>query len=334
MSVPVETLLIALDIGAKRHAFAWEFNNRREVGEIANDLTTLRPFLKALVARAGSVRLLVEATGIYYLDLALLADQLGIEVSVINPKAGHNFAKALSQRNKTDLRDAEMLLEFLKRMPFKAWQAPSLARLELRHYGRHLVQLTEESTAARNRLHALSSTDAAPAYLKADLKRAITSLQTRIERIRERALKLIRADEWIKERYEAVTTVIGVADVSAVSLLSELLVLPPSLSARACASHAGLDPSIFESGTSVHKPARISRHGNKYLRRALFYPAMAAGLHDPSAAEFKARLLNKGKKKMQANVAIMRKMLTAIWAIVKNPQPYDAKKLYSCEQIA
>ncbi|MBL0163939.1 MAG: IS110 family transposase [Xanthomonadales bacterium] len=334
MSVPVEPLLLALDVGAKRHAFAWELKNHREVGEIANDLTTLRPFLKGLIAHAGSVRLLVEATGIYYLDLALLADQLGIEVSVINPKAGHNFAKALSQRNKTDRLDAEMLLEFLKRMPFQAWQAPSLARLELRHYGRHLVQLTEESTAIRNRLHALSSTHASPAYLKADLKRAITSLQTRIERIRTRALTLIRADAWIQERFEAVITVIGVADVSAVSLLSELLVLPPSLSARACASHAGLDPLIFESGTSVHKPARISRHGNKYLRRALFYPAMAAGLHDPRAAEFKARLLSKGKKKMQANVAIMRKMLTAIWAIIKNPQPYDGKKLYSCEQIA
>lgn len=334
MSVPVEPLLIALDIGAKRHAFAWEFKNRRETGEIANDLTTLRPFLKGLIARAGSVRLLVEATGIYYLDLVLLADELGIEVSVINPKAGHNFAKAVGQRNKTDRLDAAMLLQFLKCMEFKPWQAPSLARLELRHYGRHLVQLTEESTAIRNRLHALSSTHASPAYLKADLKQAITSLQTRIAHIRARALKLIRADKWVNERFEAVITVIGVADVSAVSLLSELLVLPPWLSARACASHAGLDPRIFESGTSVHKPARISRHGNKYLRRALFYPAMTAGIHDPHAAEFKARLLSKGKKKMQANVAIMRKMLTAIWAIIKDPQPYDGKKLYSREQIA
>ena len=334
MSCPANTLLLAFDIGAKRHAYAWEHHDHRETGEIANDLTLLRAFLERLIARAGSVRVLVEATGIYYLDTAMLAQELGAQVSVIDPKAGHNFAKALSQRNKTDRLDAAMLLEFLKRMPFTAWQAPRKDLLELRHYGRYLVQLTDESTTARNRLHALSSTQAAPAYLKADLKRAIASLDKRIERIRSHALALIRADAPLLARFEALTSVTGVADISAVALLSELVVLPPSLSARACVCHAGLDPRVFESGTSVHKPPRISRHGNKYLRRALFYPAMAAGRHDPLAAAFKKRLLDKGKKKMQANVAIMRKMLTVAWALMKNPEPYDATKLYSVEQIA
>jgi transposase len=334
MSVPTDTLRIAFDIGANRHAYAWEHQGHREEGEIANDVTVLRPFLERLIARAGSVQVLVEATGIYYLDTAMLARELGAHVCVINPKAGHNFAKALSQRNKTDRLDAAMLLEFLKRMPFIAWQAPGPALLELRHYGRYLVQLTDESTAAHNRLHALSSTQAAPAYLKADLKRAIASLERRIERIRRHALTLIRTDDHLLARFEALTSIPGVADTSAVALLSELMVLPPSLSARACVCHAGLDPRVFESGTSVHKPPRISRHGNKYLRRALFYPAMAAGRHDPFAAAFKKRLLEKGKKKMQANVAIMRKMLTLAWALMKNPEPYDAEKLYSAEQIA
>lgn len=125
MSCPANTLLLAFDIGAKRHAYAWEHHDHRETGEIANDLTLLRAFLERLIARAGSVRVLVEATGIYYLDTAMLAQELGAQVSVINPKAGHNFAKALSQRNKTDRLDAAMLLEFLKRMPFTAWQAPA-----------------------------------------------------------------------------------------------------------------------------------------------------------------------------------------------------------------
>lgn len=334
MSIPVETLLIAFDIGSKRHAYAWEFQGQRKVGEVANDLPELRTLLNRLIERAGAVRLLVEATGIYYLDLALLAAELGIEVSVINPKAGHNFAKALSQRNKTDRLDAVMLLEFLKRMPFTAWQAPDASLLELRHYGRYLTQLTDEKAAARNRLHALSSTQVAPAYLKADLKGAIASLVKRIERIRARAMVLVRADKAILARFEALTSIVGVAEVSALSLLSELLVLPTSLSARACVCQAGLDPRVFESGTSVHKPPRISRHGNKHLRRALFHPALTAGQHDPLAAAFKKRLVDKGKKKMQANVAIMRKLLTVAWAMVKNPQPYNPEKLYSIENIA
>jgi len=322
-------VLLALDIGARKHAFASEHDGRRTVGTVANDPQQLRAFLKDLMRPNGTLQVLMEATGIYYLDVALIAEELGAQVSVINPRTAHNFAKALGQRSKTDALDAVMLLDFLKRMPFTPWQAPAKPLLELRHYGRYLVQLTEESTAARNRLHALSSTTSSPAFLRADLKRSIASLERRIERIRAQAMALIKADEWLKMRLDAMLTIIGVAEVSAIALLSELAALPSSLSGRACVSHAGLDPRLHESGTSVHKPVRISRHGNKYLRRALFHPAMAAAQHDPMAAAFRQRLLDKGKKKLQAVVAIMRKLLTAAWALVRNPATYKPEKLYA-----
>ena len=328
MNTPTPVLL-ALDIGAKKHAFAWEYNGKRTVDSIANDSQQLRTFLKDLMRRSGALQVLMEATGIYYLDVALIASELGAQVSVINPRTARHFARALGQRSKTDSLDAAMLLDFLKRMPFTPWQAPAKAWLELRHYGRYLVQLTEESTAAHNRLHALNSTSSSPAFLRADLKRSIASLERRIERIRAQATALIKADAWLKERHKALLTIIGVAEISAIALLSELAVLPRSLSSRACVSHAGLDPRLHESGTSVHKPARISRHGNKYLRRALFYPAMAASCHDPMAAAFRQRLLDKGKKKMQAVVAIMRKLLTAAWALIRNPATYAPEKLYA-----
>jgi transposase len=334
MNSTINPVLLALDIGAKTHAFAWEFNDRKTTGSIANEPQTLRIFLTDLMRHNGALRLLVEATGIYYLDVALIAAELGADVSVINPKASHNFAKAMQQRSKTDRLDAAMLLDFLKRMPFTPWTAPRQTLLELRHYGRYLVQLTEESTAARNRLHALTSTRSSPAYLRADLKRFIASLERRIKRIRAQALTLIKVDDALKERFDALVTIVGVAEVSAISLLSEMMVMPPSLSSRACVCHAGLDPRLYESGTSVHKAPRISKHGNKYLRRALFHPAMAAGQHDPFAKAFKQRLLDRGKKKMQAIVALMRKLLTAAWAMVRDPQSYDASRLYNIAEKA
>jgi transposase len=319
MNSTINPVLLALDIGAKTHAFAWELDAHGTTGSITNEPKALRTFLGDLMRRTGALRLLVEATGIYYLDVALIAAELGAEVSVVNPKAAHNFAKAMQQRSKTDRLDAAMLLDFLKRMPFTPWTPPRRPLLELRHYGRYLVQLTEESAAARNRLHALASTRSSPAYLRADLKRFIASLERRIARIRTQALGLIKVDDALKQRFDALVTIIGVGDVSAISLLSELVVMPPSLSSRACVCHAGLDPRLHESGTSVHKAPRISRHGNKYLRRALFHPAMAASRHDPLAQAFRQRLLDHGKKKMQAIVAIMRKLLTAAWAIMRNP---------------
>lgn len=329
---PAVPALLALDIGARQHAFAFEHAAQHLRGEVDNTPAALRAFLTAHLRPERPLRVLVEATGVYYLDVALIAAELGAEVMVVNPKAAHNFAKALQRRNKTDALDAAMLLEFLKRMPWVPWAPPSRARLELRHYGRYLTQLTQDGTAARNRLHALGSTQASPAALRADLKRAIAGLDRRIERLRREAVALIQRDPELNAAFKALISMIGIAQTSAVSLLAELAVLPRTLSSRACVCHAGLDVRIHQSGTSVLKAPRISRHGNKYLRHALFHPALTAGQHDPHARAFRQRLLQRGKKKMQATVAIMRKMLTAAWALVRNPADYDGSKLYLCAQ--
>lgn len=319
---------LAFDIGYKQHTWASTTAGRHASGSVPNDPVHLRAFLKARIAQAPRWRLLVEATGVYYLDVAVIAHELGIEGMVINPRLAHHFAEALGQRNKTDKLDAAMLLQCLQRMPFQIWQPPRETWAELRSYGRFLVQLTEDGAALRNRLHALSSTRRSPAFLRTELKRMIASNDKRIARIRAQAIALVEADDYLKARFDAFTTITGVADTSALSLLSELITLPTTLSSRACTCHAGLDPRVFESGSSVHKAPRISRHGNKYLRRALFHPALSAGRHDPRAKAFKDALVGRGKKKMQANVAIMRKLLTACWAMMKDPQPYDASRLY------
>lgn len=325
----VAPALLALDIGASKHAFEFERAQTRERGEVDSSPTELRRFLTAMIRRHGSLRVIMEATGVYYLDLALIAAELGAEVMVVNPKAAHNFSGALQQRSKTDALDAAMLLEFLKRMPFIRWTPPRRALLELRHYGRYLTQLTDDCAAAKNRLHALTSTETCPRALRADLRRAIAGMENRIERLRKEAVALIRDDAGLRPAFEALTSITGVAETSAVSLLSELVVLPRDLSGRACVCHAGLDVRIFESGTSVAKAPRISRHGNKYLRRALYHPALSAGTHDPHARAFKERLLARGKKKMQAVVAVMRKLLTAAWAMIRNPATYDGSRLFT-----
>lgn len=323
-----DVALLALDIGAKTHTYAGQFKQATQHGTVEASPAAIGKLIGHWLKRSGQLHVLVEATGIYYLDTALIASKRGATVSVINPKSAHNFAKALGQRNKTDRLDAAMLLEFLKRMPVALWERPSQRVLELRYFGRYLTQLTDERTAVCNRLHALQASAASPAAIRQDMVRAIATLDKRIDRIRAQAITLIASDEGLLKCFQALTSIKGVGENSAVSLLAELILLPRSMSARACVSHAGLDPCQRQSGTSVHTPARISKHGNKYLRRALYYPALSAGCHDPGAKALKERLVGAGKKGMQAQVAIMRKLLTVAWAMVCNPQPYDSAKLF------
>lgn len=319
--------LLAFDVAAVAHEFAFERGDQREKGKVQNSPAELREFFQQLLAQ-GEVRLVLEATGVYYLDAALIARELGIEVMVLNPKAAHNFAKVLLQRSKTDRLDAQVLLEYLKRMPLLAWQAPSRKLLELREFGRYLSRLTQEQTASKNRLHALDSSEVSPAMLRGDLKRAIQNMDRRIDKIAAEAMRLVRADPSLLSVFDALDSIIGIGQVTALMMLAEFVALPRDLTSRACVSHAGLDVRLHESGRSVHKPGRISKHGNKYLRRLLYMPALTAIIHDPHARAFRDRLVAKGKKKMQALVAVMRKMLTVAWALYRNPGEYDGAKLY------
>ncbi len=139
----------------------------------------------------------------------------------------------------------------------------------------------------------------------------------------------MQGDAALAARFQALDSIIGIGPTSALALLAELLVLPQDINSRACVCHAGLDVRIHRSGSSVELAPRLSKHGNKYLRRALYMPALVAVVHDPHARAFRDRLIARGKKKMQAIAAIMRKLLTAAWALVRNPAPYDGAKLFA-----
>ncbi len=100
------------------------------------------------------------------------------------------------------------------------------------------------------------------------------------------------------------------------------------MSVMGSTSHAGLDPRPYESGSSTKKPRRISKAGNRYIREALYFPALVASHKDKHVKAFYQKLINKGKKPMQAIVAVMRKLLLAIWGMFKNNSKWDGEKFY------
>jgi transposase len=280
--------------------------------------------------RAGRVvRVCMESTGLYGLDLALaLSGQEGIEVMVANPRAVRHFAKALMQRSKNDPLDAGVLEEFASRMPFQPWQRPSPTALTLHALARRLRELVEIQTAEKNRQHAAGLSQAIPAVVRRDLARSLRAQERAIRRLTQQARKLIAQDPQLTERFALLDSVPGIGETSAVQLLGELGVLAPDLAARQWVACAGLDPRQHDSGSSVHKKPRISKAGNKHLRHALYMPALVAMHHDPYLGGFYQHLLAAGKLKMQALVAVMRKLLHALHAMFKTHQPYDGSKLF------
>jgi transposase len=123
-------------------------------------------------------------------------------------------------------------------------------------------------------------------------------------------------------------TIPGIAQTSALRILAELVMISSHLEVRQWVAYAGLDPREYSSGTSVHKKVRISKAGNRHLRRALYMPALVAVRHDPHLRGFYQHLLANGKLKMQALVAVERKLLHAIYGMFKHQQAYDGTKVY------
>jgi transposase len=324
----MERLCVGIDVSAKTLDVAHRgVKGRVERDEFDNDPVRHRALIKYLKKRGQSIRVVMESTGVYGLDLAIALDKVGIEVMVANPRAAAHFAKATLQRSKTDPLDAEMLLLFAERMPFVRWHAPSTAQLELRGISRRVQALLETVRAEKNRMHAATHVEGTNIVRKS-IRATLKALAKQIAELRAETVKLITSEPALARRFHLLMTVKGIGQISAISIIAELSVLPVDMTDRQWVAHAGLDPRLFESGTSIHATPRISKRGNRYLRAVLYLPARVASRFDPGASRFAARLKAKGKKPLLIHVAVMRKLLHGIHAMFAADKPYDGDRLF------
>ena len=298
------------------------------VARFSNCAAGHRRLIAWATRRGQCARVCLEATGVYGEPLAFALHRApNIEPMVVNPRAIQQFACATLSRGKTDAMDAEVIHEYLVRMPFKPWQPPSEHVLEIQALSRRIVQLTGERTRERNRLHAAKRRGAIGRAIAHDIAMNLRHIDRRIERLRSAALELIRSDPELEHCYRRLISTTGIADTSAIKLIGELMVLPDDMLGAQWVAHAGLDPRPRESGATA-KPRRISKAGNGYIREALYMPALVAIRHDPNIKAFYEKLVAAGKKPLQAIAAIMRKLLLAIWGMLKNDEDWIGEKFY------
>ena len=312
-----------LDVAVRRDG------EHRDTARFDNEAAGHRKLVAWLTKRGRTARVVLESTGTYSLDVALALQRArGIEVMVANPRAVKQFAGALLQRSKTDLTAAVALCEYAARMPFVAWVPPAAPVLALRGMARRIAALVVERTRERNRLHALQATTEHLAVVGNDIEVNIRHLERRIELMTAEAVALVATHAELQRAFDRLTSVRGIATTTAVQLLPELLVLPDDMTVRQWVAHAGLDPRAHQSGTSIDKPARISKVGNAHIRRALFMPALVAVQHEPHVKAFFDKLVRRGKKPLQAYVAVMRKLLHAIYGMFRTNTDFVPEKFH------
>ena len=312
-----------LSVGMRRG-----FEDRLKITTFTNSAAGHKALLVFLLQGNARARVCLEASGNYSLDLALtLQAHRQVEISVINPRRARRFAESLGERSKTDRVDARVLCEYAARMPWMPWQPPSPVALHLRALTRAIADLSCIHTQQNNRAHAAAASHALPGLVVKEMQRHQKYLEQRMTRLRREALRLVAGHFELDRRFRLMLTATGIGETSALQILGELAVLPNMLDARQWVAFSGLDPRLFKSGKSVEKRPRISRGGSRHLRRALYMPALVALRRDPYLRRFYQKLVARGKARLQAVVAVMRKLLHALFAMFRTNQPYDGSKL-------
>jgi transposase len=155
-----------LDVALRRG-----IDNPLTIATFPNRAAGHKALLRFLLQGKARVRVCVEASGNYSLDLALtLQAHPQVEISVVNPRRARRFAESLGKRNKTDRVDAQVLCEYAWRMPWVLWQPPSAIALHLRAITRAIADLSSIHTQQNNRAHAAAASQALPALVVKEMQ--------------------------------------------------------------------------------------------------------------------------------------------------------------------
>jgi len=288
---------------------------------------TLVSWVKKVTEAGPGVRYVMEATGVYHESLAYFLEEKGYEVTIVLPNKISNYFRTLTVKSITDKTSAETIAMFGLEKKLDCWKRPKKIFRSLRQLTRERDQIVQERTMVKNQLHA----EQAQAYPNSSsiqrIKKRIQLLNRQEKEIKLEITALTKTDEQINQSIEITSSVKGIGLLTAATVLAETNGFELIRNKRQLTSYAGFDVVEKQSGTSVKGKTRISKRGNKYLRKAMHLPALTAIRHDERFKAVYARLVAKHGIKMKAAVAVQRKLLEIMYTIYKTNTRYDKNYL-------
>jgi transposase len=266
--------------------------------------------------RCGNVFVVFEATGVYDRELAEALHRAGIRFARINPARARDFARACGRLAKTDAIDAHMLAGFARMMAPSCEPAPDPARNALSLLAKRRDQLVHMRAQEKNR----RSETRDPAMIES-IARLIDFLDREVKAIEARIKTLIKAEPTISDDARLIRSAPGIGPVACMQLIAQMPELG-RVGPKQVAALAGLAPLNVDSGQ--YRGKRAIGGGRKRVRDALYMAALNAVRRDNSIKAFYQRLRTAGKPAKLALVAVARKLLTTLNAMLRDRNPYLA----------
>lgn len=270
-----------------------------------------------------SILIVMEPTGVYHEKFAHWIYDQSFDVAVVLPNKVSNYARTLSIKTVTDKTSSQTIAQFGLERKLDLWSPPKPIFRIMKQLTRERDQIVAERVAIKNQIHAeKSEAYPNPNSLKRLKARMALLLKQEIQ-IKNEIQQLIESDPTMEKNVSLITTIPGVGNLTAAIVLAETNGFELIRNKRQLTSYAGLDVREKQSGTSIKGKPRISKMGNRHLRKAMHLPSLAAIRHCQLYKNNFALHVSKHGIKMKAAVAVQRKILELIFVIYTKKIPFD-----------
>lgn len=322
--------LIGIDVSKDKLDICWLRDPQnlkvktRVFGNTDSDIRKLKDWLVSQTREGPeTVRVMMEATGIYHESLAYALHESGFQVYVVNPQHVHSYAKSFGKRSKNDRKDSVILARFLsdRHQEQALWQPePS----DVRHLKAMLARLNALDTDIQREQNRLEK-----AVIQKASERVESSIRTMIEALQHERQKLeqdiddhIDGTPSLKADRQLLESIPGIGRVLSAELMATMRSRAFN-NAGQVAAYLGLIPVMRQSGTSVDERPRLSKAGSGRIRAKLYMGSVVAIQHNPLIQSQFHRLVARGKSKMSALGAAMRKLVQIAYGVLKHQTRYD-----------
>src|SRR5690554_5809365 len=286
-------------------------------------ILSLIEWVEKLTDQSVKVRYVMEATGIYHQKFAYYLDKNGYELSIVLPNKISNYMRTLENKTITDKTCSEAIAQFGLERKLEQWHRPNKMYKNLQQLTRERDQIVAERVTVKNQLHA-EQNEAEPNQNSLrrleDRKKLLNSQE---KEIKQEIAQIINLNQELNEHVERICTIPGIGQLTAAIVLAETNGFELTRNKKQLTSYAGLDVKEKQSGTSIKGKPKISKRGNRSLRKSMHLPSLTAVKWDGKFEELYARLVAKHGIKMKALVAVQRKLLELIYILFKNKTTYD-----------
>jgi transposase len=312
--------VIGIDISKQTFDVSWKEKEKSVSMVFPNNQEGIRSFFGHVKKGDHCV---MEASGTYFLKLAMYLHNHKVCVSVVNPLKIKHYSRMKMSRTKTDKKDAIMICEYGQNQKPERWQPDADYIKEMNNVLTTIEGHEKIATQLSNRMEAEDQLDVINKVAKKSKENILKSVEKDIKELMQELERI--ATKECPETLERLKTIPGIGIKTALVLIAITGDFKYFDDVRALIAYCGLCPRIYDSGTSVKGKGHICKMGGARIRKMLYLCAWSAQKYNPQCKELKERLAQKGKPVRVIKIAIANKLLRTAFGVVKGKKDYSIK---------